>query len=226
MSKPPIVVFDLDGTLAETAGDLIATLNAVMAREGLPGVPLEKARDLIGAGARALIERGFATAGRALPPAKLDALFAFFLKHYEENILVHSHLFEGVEDALDQLARQGFALAVCTNKMERHALKLLDLLGVRGRFAAIAGKDTFAFCKPDPRHLTETIQLAGGDPARAVMVGDSKTDIDTAKAAGIPVIGVPFGYTSVPMHELGADRLVSHFRDLPAAVGDLLRMPA
>ncbi len=116
-----IVVFDLDGTLAETAGDLIATLNAVMAQEGLPGVPLEKARDLIGAGARALIERGFATAGRALPPAKLDTLFAYFLGHYEENILVHSYLFEGVEDALDQLARQGFALAVCTNKMERHA---------------------------------------------------------------------------------------------------------
>ncbi len=98
---------------------------------------------------------------------------------------------------------------------------------MRGRFAAIAGKDTFAFCKPDPRHLTGTIQLAGGDPARAVMVGDSKTDIDTAKAAGIPV-----DRRALRLHErahgreLGADRLVSHFRDLPAAVGDLLRMPA
>ncbi|MGL4240562.1 MAG: phosphoglycolate phosphatase [Beijerinckiaceae bacterium] len=223
---PPIAVFDLDGTLAETAGDLVATLNAVMAREGLPAVPFEAARDMIGAGARALIERGFQAAGRSLEQAQLDELFAFFLAHYEEHILVHSHLFEGVEQALQVLSGDGFRLAVCTNKTEAHAVKLLGLLGVAKRFPVITGKDTFPFFKPDPRHLTETIRLAGGDPARAVMVGDSRTDIDTAKAAGVPVVAVTFGYTTVPVDQLGPDRIIAHFRELPAAVRDLVRLAA
>jgi phosphoglycolate phosphatase len=219
---PPIVVFDLDGTLAETAGDLVATLNVIMAREGLPEVPFARAKDMIGAGARALIERGFQAAARPLPPAKLDELFVLFLAHYAENIRVHSHLFDGVEAALDTLQAEGFLLAVCTNKTEALALRLLELLGVRRRFASITGKDTFAFFKPDPRHLTETIRLAGSDPARAVMIGDSRTDIDTAKAAGIPVIGVTFGYTDVHVAALGADATIDHYRDLAPAVRRLL----
>jgi phosphoglycolate phosphatase len=222
----PTAVFDLDGTLAETAGDLVATLNAVMAMEGLPAVPFQQAKDMIGAGARALIQRGFQSAGQELAAARLDALFDVFLAHYEENILVHSHLFDGVEPALEALARDGYRLAVCTNKTEAHAVKLLGLLGVGGRFAAITGKDTFAFFKPDPRHLTETIRRAGGDISRAVMVGDSKTDIDTAKAAGVPVVAVTFGYTSVPVDRLGPDVIIDHFRDLPAAVRDLVRKAA
>jgi phosphoglycolate phosphatase len=226
MSLRPIVVFDLDGTLAETAGDLVATLNAVMASENLPEIPFEKAKDLIGAGAKALIRRGFAVAGRQLPDAKLDALFAMFLEHYSANILVHTHLFDGVEQALDALAADGFLLAVCTNKMEAHALKLLGLIGIAQRFAFISGKDTFPVSKPDPLHLTETIRLAGGDPARAVMVGDSRTDIDTAKAAGIPVVAVPFGYTDRPVSELGPDVVISHFRELRGAVHGLLKLPA
>jgi phosphoglycolate phosphatase len=226
MSLSPIVVFDLDGTLAETAGDLVATLNAVMASEGLPEIPFEKARDLIGAGAKALIRRGFAVAERELPEARLEALFALFLEHYSENILVHTHLFEGVADALDALEGDGFRLAVCTNKMEAHAVKLLRLLGLGSRFAFVSGKDTFRVSKPDPFHLTETIRLAGGDPGRAVMVGDSRTDIDTAKAARVPVVAVPFGYTDRPVAELGPDVVISHFRELPVAVRMLLRAAA
>jgi phosphoglycolate phosphatase len=226
MDHPPIVVFDLDGTLAETAGDLVATLNVVLVQEGLPAIPLDKARDLIGAGARALIRRGFSVAGRALTEEKLDSLFAFFLAHYSENIRVHSHLYEGVPHTLDALAADGFRLAVCTNKMEAHAVKLLGLLGVAGRFAFIAGKDTFPVSKPDPRHLTETIRLAGGDPARAIMVGDSLTDIDTARAAGVPVVAVPFGYTEKPVAELGPDRIIQHFSELPEVVRDLMRQKA
>jgi phosphoglycolate phosphatase len=222
MTPPPIVVFDLDGTLAETAGDLVATLNVVMAREGLAEIPFEKARDLIGAGAKALIRRGFAVAGRELPEAKLETLFAFFLDHYAENLLIHTHLYDGVTEALDALSAQGFRLAVCTNKMEAHAVKLLGLIGIAERFAFIAGKDTFAVSKPDPFHLTETIRLAGGDPRRAVMVGDSRTDIDTAKAAGIPVVAVPFGYTDKPVAELGPDIVIGHFRELPGAVVRLI----
>jgi phosphoglycolate phosphatase len=221
MPLQPIVVFDLDGTLAETAGDLIATLNVIMRNEGLDEIPFEKAKDLIGAGAKALIERGFKTADRDLPAAKLDELFAFFLAHYEEHIHVHTHLFDGVPEALTALEDQGYRLAVCTNKIEAHAVKLLDLLGLGSRFAFVAGKDTFAFSKPDARHLTETIRLAGGDPARAFMIGDSRTDIDTAKNAGVPVVAVTFGYTDVPVTHLGPDRVIGHFRDLSAAIRDL-----
>lgn len=217
-----IVVFDLDGTLAETAPDIMAALNMLLVREGLPAMPVSAARQLVGAGARALIERGFRASGRPLSPEKLDELFALLLEHYLENIAVDSFLFPGVETALQQLANEGYRLAVCTNKPEPHSRALLSALGIAGRFAAIAGRETFDVCKPNPRHLTETIRLAGGDAARAVMVGDSRTDIDTARAAGIPVIAVPFGYTDVPVAELGPDLVIEHFDALVPAVGKLL----
>lgn len=222
MPLAPIAVFDLDGTLADTAQDLVATLNVVLAQEGLAPLPFEKARDLIGAGARPLIQRGFSVSGAPLPEARLEKLYRFFLDHYHEHIAVHSVLFPGVVQALDSLASSGFRLAVCTNKMEAHALELLKVLGVIERFAFISGKDTFAVFKPDPRHLTETIARAGGDRGRAVMIGDSRTDIDTAKNAGIPVVGVSFGYTNIHVAELGADRVIDHFDELPAAVASLL----
>jgi phosphoglycolate phosphatase len=219
---PPIVVFDLDGTLAETAEDLISTLNVVLAREKLPPLPLNQARDLLGQGAKALIERGFATSKTEITPEKLQELFTFFLAHYAKNIAVHSVLFPGVLEALTALENQGFKLAVCTNKMEAHALELLKVLGVLERFAYVSGKDTFGFSKPDPRHITETIRLAGGDPKRSIMVGDSRADIDAAKAAHIPVVGVTFGYTNVHVRDLGADAVISHFDELNAAVHVLL----
>jgi phosphoglycolate phosphatase len=222
MSLPPTVVFDLDGTLADTAQDLIATLNVVLTREGLAHLPFEKARDLIGAGAKPLIQRGFDVSNAALSEDRLNALYAFFLDHYHHNIAVHTKLFPGVLASLDQFAAQGFTLAVCTNKLESHALELLKTLNVIDRFAYISGKDSFSFFKPDPRHLTETIRLAGGDAARAIMVGDSKTDIDTAKAAGIPVVGVTFGYTNVHVRDLGADYVVDHFDQMDLAVRSLM----
>ncbi|AWB23186.1 phosphoglycolate phosphatase [Methylobacterium currus] len=220
---PPIVVFDLDGTLAETAGDLIGTLNVILEREELPPVAVSQARELIGAGARALIQRGFAAGGRELMPDRLDALFRVFLAHYGENLCNVSHLFPGVVDSLDRLEEAGYRLAVCTNKPEDHSVRLLELLGVKARFAAICGRDTFPYFKPDPRHLTETIAQAGGDPARAVMVGDSRTDVATAKAAGIPVVAVPFGYTDVPVEELEPDVVIQHFDALYEAVRRLDR---
>lgn len=221
-SLPPIAVFDLDGTLAETAGDLVGTLNVILAREGLRALPLAEARDMIGAGAKALIQRGFSAAGQPLPPETLDRLFADFLVHYGENLCTHSHLYPGVGPALDALSARGYRLAVCTNKIERHAIDLLALLGVADRFGAICGRETFPYFKPDPRHITLTIEQAGGDPARAVMVGDSRADIDAAKAAGIPVIGVTFGYTDTPVDALGADQVISHFDDLVGAVDALV----
>ncbi len=222
MSLPPIAVFDLDGTLAETAGDLIGTLNALLTREGLPELPLAEARDLIGAGAKALIARGFAVAGATLTPERHDQLFLDFIAHYGRHICEKSYLYPGLVEALDRLEAEGFRLAVCTNKVEGLAVDLLEKLGIAGRFAAICGRETFPFHKPDPRHITQTIARAGGDPARAVMVGDSRADIDAAKAAGVPVVAVTFGYTDTPVDQLRPDRVISDFAELVGAVEALM----
>ena len=221
MHPPPIAVFDLDGTLADTAPDLIGTLNVILKREGLPPVRLEDAREMIGAGARALVERGFEAGRRELTPAKSDQLYRDFLAHYADNLCVESRLFPGVPEALEDLVARGFRLAVCTNKVEEHSRRLLKGLGLASRFAAICGRDTFAYFKPDPRHLTLTVEQAGGDPARAIMVGDSRTDIATAKAAAIPVVAVTFGYTDQPVRELDPDVAIDDFRELPGAIAAL-----
>jgi phosphoglycolate phosphatase len=218
MPLPPIVVFDLDGTLAETAPDIMNTLNVILEREGLPALPIERARELVGAGARALIERGFKVSGRPLDTEKLEQLFEEFLVIYAGAVAKDSYVHDGVTAALDALAADGFVFAVCTNKPILHTRLILDHFGITGRFAAIAGRDSFAFFKPDPRHLTQTIAEAGADPARAVMVGDSRTDVSTARAAGIPVVCVPFGYTDVPVESLEPDLVIQHFSELPQAV--------
>jgi phosphoglycolate phosphatase len=223
MPPSPIVVFDLDGTLADTAADLIATLNVILKGEGLAPLPVENARAMIGAGARALIERGFAASGKEIAPAYLDELYRFFLAHYAEHICVETRLYPGVKRALMRLEEAGFRLAVCTNKVEAHSLSLLKQLRVAHRFAAICGRDSFRYFKPDPRHLTLTIEKAGGRIDRAVMVGDSRTDIVTAQAGGIPSIAVPFGYTDVPVADLGPDRVIEHFDELFDAVQTLTR---
>jgi phosphoglycolate phosphatase len=221
-ASAPTIVFDLDGTLAETAPDIMATLNVLLEREGIPALPLERARELVGAGAKALIERGFRVSGRPLGAAQLEGLFLDFLEIYAGRVADESHLYDGVPEALERLAGQGMKLAVCTNKPIRHSRMLLEALGVAGRFAAVAGRDSYPFFKPDPRHLTMTIEEAGGDLTRAIMVGDSKTDISTARAAGVPVIAVPFGYTDVPVETLGPDIVIQHFDEIDAAISQLL----
>jgi len=215
------LVFDLDGTLAETAGDLIGTLNFVLAGEGIEAVPLSAARSLLGAGARALIERGYARAGQDLTKAKLDGLFAKFLEHYNAHIADNSWLFPGVEACLDACAAAGWRLAVCTNKLQHSSLLLLAELGIVERFQFVCGQDTFGVAKPDPRPLVETICKVGGEVGRAIMVGDSATDIQTARAAGTPVIAVDFGYTDIPVSQLGPDRVISHFDALLQSAEEL-----
>lgn len=224
MRLPPIVVFDLDGTLAETAPDIMRTLNQILLRENLPALPLERARELVGAGARALIERGFRVSGRPLDDATLERLFEDFLVIYAQDVASTSHLFDGVLDAMAALASDGFKLAVCTNKPILHTRLILDHFGIASQFSAVAGRDSFPFHKPDPRHLTLTIEAAGGDPARAVMIGDSRTDIATARAAGIPCICVPFGYTDVAIETLEPDLVIQHFDELAEAVRQVLGM--
>ena len=221
-SPAPLVVFDLDGTLADTAPDLTATLNAILSGEGLPAVPLAEARQMIGHGARVMLERGIEAAGLEVTPDRLDELYRRFLVHYADHLCVQSELFPGVVEALDRLEEQGFRFAVCTNKVEAHSAKLLEALGIAHRFAAICGRDTFPYVKPDPRHLTLTIAKAGGHVDEAVMIGDSRTDIVTAQAAGVPVVAVPFGYTDVPVESLAPDLIIDHFDELPAAVSRVL----
>jgi phosphoglycolate phosphatase len=215
------IVFDLDGTLIDTAPDLVATLNVVFAREGWPAVPYATARNNIGGGARAMIARGIAAEGVAVPPQKLDRLFADFIAHYSEHIADRSRPFPGVTGALDGLASSGCRFAVCTNKLERLSVKLLKELKLVDRFAAICGQDTFGIQKPDPDVLRRTVVAAGGNPSHSIMVGDSATDIRTARAAGIPVIAVDFGYSDRPISEYGPDRIISHYAQLSAAIAAL-----
>jgi phosphoglycolate phosphatase len=217
------LVFDLDGTLAETAPDLIAALNFVLTSEGVAPVPLSSARSLLGAGGRALIARGFAQAEQPLAADRLEVLFGRFLGYYNTHIADQSGLFPGVLECLDRCAEAGWRLAVCTNKLEHSSHLLLGKLGVADRFAFVCGQDTFGVGKPDPKPLLETIRKAGGRPDRALMIGDSRTDIDTARAAGTPVVAVDFGYTDTPVAELGPDRVISHFDALFAAADELLR---
>jgi phosphoglycolate phosphatase len=214
----PTIVFDLDGTLVDTAPDLINALNHVLAREGLSPLPLASARNMIGAGARKLLERGLEAEGRFVDADEMNRLTADFIGYYAENIAVESRPFDGLEDALDTLAARGCRLAVCTNKLEWLSKRLLDELGLSTRFAAICGADTFGVAKPDPAILRQTIVQAGGDIARAVMVGDAGTDVGAARRAGVPVIGCTFGYTDVPIAELNPDGLIDHMKDLLGAI--------
>jgi phosphoglycolate phosphatase len=220
---PPTIVFDLDGTLVDTAADLVATLNVILEREGLAAVPYADARSMVGHGARVLIERGLAANRVSRETQIVDRMFDDYIAHYSAHIADASRPFPGVPEALDHFAAEGWRLAVCTNKLEGLSVQLLDALGLSARFDAICGADTFHVRKPDPIALVETIRRVGGDPSDAIMVGDSKTDIDTALAASIPVVAVDFGYTPVPVSELGPDIIISHFDALPMAVSKLRR---
>ena len=176
----------------------------------------------MGAGARALIKRGFAASGKALDPQATEVLFADYLKYYNAHIAVRSRLYPGVDKALAAFARAGWRQAVCTNKIEVSAKLLIEKLGITERFAFICGQDTFGVGKPDAKPLLMTIAAAGGARERAIMVGDSSADIQAARAAGVPVIAVDFGYADVPVAELGPDRVISHFDQLMGACDALL----
>jgi phosphoglycolate phosphatase len=220
-SPQPLLVFDLDGTLADTAGDLVATLNAILQREGLASIAAAEARAMVGAGAKALVQRGLKANGVEVSETRLDALFADFLAHYEAHIADETVLYPGVGAALDRFEAAGWDFAVCTNKIEYPSVLLLTALGIAGRFKAICGKDTFSVSKPDGGALLQTIARAGGHASRAIMVGDSKTDIDTARNAKIPVVAVDFGYTDKPVSTFNPDRIISHFNELWDAVEGL-----
>jgi len=213
-----VVAFDLDGTLADTAPDLAEALNHSLQALGRPLVPPASVRHLIGHGARALLRRGLAASGEA-PEELVELGFPIFLEHYAAHICDGTRLFPGIEEALDAVERAGAALAVCTNKQEALTMKLLGALGLSGRFAAIVGGDTLSVRKPDPAPLFEAIARAGG--GRAVLVGDSITDADTARAAGVPFVAVSFGFSDRPVEQLGADLVIDSYEELKAALEPL-----
>ncbi|MFN3943844.1 MAG: phosphoglycolate phosphatase [Allosphingosinicella sp.] len=213
-----VVAFDLDGTLADTAPDLAAALNRTLDELGRPGVPAEHVRRLVGHGAKALLRKGLAASGEA-PEALVEAGYPIFLRVYGEAICVGSRPYPGVEAALDALREAGAALALCTNKPEGLTHRLLDALGWRGRFASVVGGDTLPVRKPDPAPLVEAIERAGG--GTAAFVGDSITDADTARAAGLPFVAVSFGYSDRPADQLGAEALIDHFDSLAGALARL-----
>jgi phosphoglycolate phosphatase len=212
------IVFDLDGTLVDSAPDLVGALNAVLDEERLPAVPLARARSLVGRGAKALIARGFALADEPLSEPALDRLTARFLDIYRGRIAQETRPFPGLEAALDSLAADGATLCVCTNKSTDLSVQLLDALGLTHRFAAVIGHDLAPARKPDPSHVLAAIAAAGGQPTRAVMVGDTEPDVVSAKTAGVPVIVVGFGYSGAPVAELGADAVIEDLAALPAEV--------
>jgi phosphoglycolate phosphatase len=217
-----VIVFDLDGTLVDTAPDLVGALNLVLAQENLPSLPLDECRTMIGHGARALIARGFAAVGAPIDEPRMDALEARFIDFYVARIAAESRPFPGALEAMDVLAAAGAKLAVCTNKRTSLSLALLDALNLTTRFAAIVGGDAVTEMKPAACHLLTTIARAGGDPRRAVMVGDAGTDAGAARAAGTPLVLVSFGYNDVPVADLKADILIDHFDQLPGACERLL----
>ncbi|KQZ55337.1 phosphoglycolate phosphatase [Rhizobium sp. Root149] len=209
-----LVVFDLDGTMIDTAPDLIESLNHTIAARDLEPVSFDDLTHLVGQGARVMIRRAFDLRGYPLSDQEVDPLFDRFIDHYKAHMPGQSRPFAGLEASLDRLERDGCRVAVCTNKAEQLAVPLLRKLGLADRMAVITGGDTFAFRKPDGRHLLETIRLAGGDPAKSLLVGDSVNDIQAAHNASVASLGVTFGYSDVPIADLNPTRIISHFDEL------------
>jgi len=224
MNKKPIVVFDLDGTLVDSAPDLLDSLNYCLGTGGLKPVSRADLRQLIGQGGRVMIERALTSQNIFPEPQHVDRLIDIFLQHYSKNIPGKTGYFDGVTNALDALQQAGYMLAVCTNKYEHLAKLLLKALDKPDRYVTICGGDTFEWRKPDPQHILSTVAKAGGDISQAVMAGDSGADINAAKAAGIPVIAVDFGYADIPVTELDPAIVISSFSKLtPQVIGNLLK---
>jgi phosphoglycolate phosphatase len=225
MNDMATIIFDLDGTLIDTAPDLLATLEHVLAKREMSAPPRDKMRPMISRGARAMLARSFELAGRPAPPELLDEMLAEFLDHYSANIAVSSRPFPGLLALLEQYRQEGHLMGICTNKREAMSRRLIGELGLDHFFRAVMGIDSLPWSKPDPRHLLETIRAAGGSPQGTVMIGDSESDILAAKAAKVPVIALDFGYSVEPVENLNPDAIISHYDQLPQAIEPFISRP-
>ncbi len=212
------IVFDLDGTLVDTAPDLLDALNHVLVEEGLKPVDLSTIATMIGHGAKAMIVKGMAAQDAEPDDGRMDALFEQFIAYYEDHIAVGSRPFENALDALDLLSDEGAILAVCTNKRQHSTDRLLGELQITEKFAAIVGADSVPDRKPHGDHILLTVDRAGGDRSRAIMVGDSRTDERAARNAGLPFIFVPFGYETETAVQIEPDEVVSNYSELVPAL--------
>lgn len=226
MSDPLTVVFDLDGTLVDTAPDLAQAMNAVLGAHGRGHVPLTQVRHMVGQGARVLMAKAMAATGEPAAEPLLDQLFDEFLEFYLAHIADLSTPFDGVERELKRCADAGYALGICTNKPERASHLLLDQLDLSQYFGSVVGGDSLAIKKPDAEHIHETVRRAGGRAGHAIMVGDSSNDIDAARNARVPVIAVSFGYTATPVRELGPDIVIDHYDEFWEALARTAGMGA
>lgn len=216
------IVFDLDGTLVDSAPDLVRALNRVLDLEGLPHASLAATRRMVGQGARVLIERATAMAGVSYSAQRLEQLTNAYIDFYRADIARDSKPFPGVLEAMDTLAATGAKLAVCTNKRTELANQLLEALGIATRFSAIVGADAVTQRKPHPEHYRAAVTRAGGVVRRSVMVGDTAADVGSARGAGAPVVLVRFGYCEEDVERLGADVLIDDYAQLAPACRRLL----
>ncbi|MEL6576508.1 MAG: HAD-IA family hydrolase [Pseudomonadota bacterium] len=218
-------IFDLDGTIADTAADLLAAANKVLAPEGLPLLTLSEDRAAAGRGGRSMIRASLMRAGQDPDTAENEALFTRLypglLAAYETAIAIHTRPFDGLDACLDALEGSGWRLGVCTNKPERLAHILLAELGLMDRFGAVLGADSLPVRKPDPEHFRETARRIGADPARSVMLGDTLTDRETARAAGVPCVLMSHGFAAEPLHALAPEAVAAGFDEVAALLEQL-----
>ncbi len=205
----PLVIFDLDGTLIHTAPDLMASLNHAIEPVGAEPVHYDDMSFLVGRGARVMIQRALEMRERPVSTEEFETLFDRFLEFYAKSMPGQSALYPGLETAMSRLSDAGMPMAICTNKLEHLAVRLIESLGLTDNFVAILGGDSISVRKPDPEHILETIRRANA--SSAVMIGDSSNDIAAAREASVPSIAVTFGYTDIPVEQLGADHIIDHY---------------
>lgn len=217
----PVLVFDLDGTLIESAPEIRHCLNLLLEEHGRPSVTLPQVERMIGNGVAKLLERGFEATGGM--PDDVDAALARFIGIYNDAPIAETPVYDGVPETLARLHAAGHVMAICTNKLYEPTVKILEGLGFARYFRAVAGGDSFPVRKPDPGHLLGVLERLGAAREDAIMIGDSPNDIGCAIGAGVRSIALSYGYSNVPAAELGADRLVDRFADLPGAIASLTR---
>jgi phosphoglycolate phosphatase len=215
------VIYDLDGTLIDSAKDMQVAVSNVLADHGLPPVTEDDVRIFMGQGSKVTMNKAFSKYGKALDDGALTAVTAEFVRYYEADPVSHTVAFDGVAEVVARFARLGLRQGVCTNKFEKPSRMILEHLKLMPPIADVAGADTFPVRKPDPRHILMLVDRMGGDPKSTVMIGDSIHDVEAAHAAGLPAVLVSWGYTVRPASELGAEAVIQRFDALPEALGEI-----